>query len=270
MIQIDTVKEIVVKASALMSLDGVDIHQKDGYENIVTSADVAVQDYLCCELSKALPGSRFLCEEDDIQNMSALSAEDGQNESVYTWIIDPIDGTANFSRNIDQCAICVGLKKDSEMIMGVVYLPRTNEMFWAEKGRGAYLNDKQIHVSDKPFGNAILSTALPVYHKEYADVCSQIILEAFKECNDIRRFGACAPEICYLAMGRTELYFEYLLSPWDFAAASLILTEAGGVVCDLSSKTPDYVHPSGLLAANSQVNLDFLASIVTKYTAKTK
>ena len=119
------------------------------------------------------------------------------------------------------------------MLMGVVYIPRTGEMFHAEKGKGAYLNGKRIKVSSRSFNNAVMCTALPVYHKEYAEVCSRIILEAFGKCNDIRRFGACAPELCYLAMGRCELYFEYLLSPWDYAAASLIITEAGGIISSI-------------------------------------
>ena len=180
-------------------------------------------------------------------------------------IIDPIDGTANYSRGIAECAICVGLKHNSDMIMGVVYLPRTKEMFYAEKGKGAYLNDRRIHVSDRGFGNAIMCTALPVYHKEYAGICSKIIRETFGKCNDIRRFGACAPELCYLAMGRCELYFEYLLSPWDFAAASLILTEAGGVISGLDGKPLDFISPSGVIAGNSEENLKELFTIIQKH-----
>ena len=148
------------------------------------------------------------------------------------------------------------------IILGLVYIPRTGEMFYAERGKGAFRNGKQIHVSDRPFANGILCTALPVYHKEYAPLCSKIILEAFTQCNDIRRFGACAPELCYLAMGRCEMYFEYLLSPWDFAAASLILTEAGGVITDLNGNAPTCLHPSGIVAANNKENLDRMLGIV--------
>jgi myo-inositol-1(or 4)-monophosphatase len=151
------------------------------------------------------------------------------------------------------------------MIMGVVYLPRTKEMFYAEKGKGAYLNGKRIHVSNRGFGNAIMCTALPVYHKEYAEICSGIIRETFGKCNDIRRFGACAPELCYLAMGRCELYFEYLLSPWDFAAASLILTEAGGKISGLDGKPLDFVSPCGVIAGNSSENLEELFTIIQKH-----
>lgn len=252
---IDRVKRLVRKASEEMLTDTFEIAHKEGFANIVTSSDLAVQNVLKEGLASLLPGSGFLCEEEDRHQLG----------KEYTWIIDPIDGTANYSRGIDQCAICVGLKHHEEMELSVVYLPRTEELFSAVRGQGAFLNGKAIHVSSRQFADAVMSTALPVYHKEYADVCSVIIKETFKQCNDIRRFGAAAPELCYLAMGRTELYFEYLLSPWDYAAASLIVTEAGGVIANLDGHTPPLTEPSGFLAANSDANLRQLLPIVQKY-----
>lgn len=251
-IRIESVIDIVRKAAELMKTDSFDIQQKDGFSNIVTSNDVAVQNFLCEELALLLPGSGFLCEEEDMIDTS----------HEYTWIIDPIDGTANYSRGIQHSAICVGLKHHNEMVQSVVYVVMAGEMFWAEKGRGAFLNGRQIHVSDRPFANSIMCTALAVYHKEYTDVCSRIIVDTFKQINDIRRFGAAAPEICYLAMGRCELYFEYLLSPWDFAAASLILTEAGGVLSNLQAEELPLTQPTGVLAANNEENLRTLQEIV--------
>lgn len=258
MISLEKLKETVLEASELMITEGFDISSKAGYSNIVTSSDIAVQDFLCKKLAEILPGSGFLCEEEDMQDTS----------HEYTWIIDPIDGTANYSRGIAECAICVGLKHGKDIVMGVVYLPRAKEMFYAEKGKGAFLNGKRIHVSDRSFANSIMCTALPVYHKEYAEVCSGIIREVFAKCNDIRRFGACAPELCYLAMGRCELYFEYLLSSWDFTAASLILTEAGGVIAGLKGEAPNFVSPSGIIAANNEDNLKILSDIVKKHTVQ--
>lgn len=246
---------VVREASKLMMTSSFDIDQKDGYENIVTSSDLAVQDFLCRELALLLPGSGFLCEEEDMQD----------TEHEYTWIIDPIDGTANYARGIDQCAICVGLRHKEEMVKAVVYLPRTEELFTAEKGKGAFLNGKQIHTSERPFKDGITCTALAVYHKEYTDVCSAIIVDIFKQSNDIRRFGAAAPELCYLAMGRCELYFEYILNPWDYAAASLILEEAGGVICNLKGENVDCISASGVLAANNKENLSKLTNIVASH-----
>lgn len=238
-----------------MLADTFEVLQKDGYVNIVTSSDVAVQDFLCQKLAKLIPESGFFCEEKDQQNAC----------KEYTWIIDPIDGTANYSRGIAQCAICVGLKHLNEVTIAVVYLPRTQELFAAEKGKGAFLNGKRIHVSSRPFQDSLLCTALAVYHKEYAQICSDIILDAFMQCNDLRRFGAAAPELCYLAMGRCELYFEFLLSPWDYAAASLILQEAGGVLSNLKGQSISLTSPSGILAANNAENLEKLTQIVKKH-----
>lgn len=255
MLTIEQLTTVVKEASKLMLTDEFIIKEKGDVANIVTSSDLAVQDFLCERLAGLLPGSGFLCEEEDVWDTS----------KEYTWIIDPIDGTANYSRGIAQCAISVGLKHNDEMFMGVVYLPRTNELFTAQKGCGSFLNGGQIHVSDRSFANGVMCTALPVYHKEYAKVCSEIIFDTFTQCNDIRRFGAAAPELCYLAMGRVEMYFEYLLSPWDFAAASLILAEAGGVLSGLKGECLTCTSPSGVIAANTAENLEMLQQIILQH-----
>ena len=220
---LSSVIHTVIDASGLMLTDDFRISQKDGAANIVTSSDIAVQEFLCRRLSDLLPGCGFLCEEEDMHDLL----------HEYTWIIDPIDGTANYSRGIRECAICVGLKHGAVMELAVVYLPRTDELFAAQRGKGAFLHHPQsgrpsvpLHVSDRPFSDSIMCT------------------------------------LCYLAMGRCELYFEYLLSPWDFAAASLILEEAGGVLCNREGLPLDYTKPSGVLAGNSRENLNRLVSIV--------
>lgn len=245
---------IVQEVAGRMRTEHFEVFEKEGAANIVTSSDVAVQEFLCERLSEVMPGSGFLCEESDRWVMAD-----------YTWIIDPIDGTCNYSRGIPQCAICVGLKHGEAMELAVVYLPMTGELFSAERGKGAYLNGKRIQVSDRPFENAVMCTALAVYHKEHARLCSEIILDTFMQCNDIRRFGAAAPELCYLAMGRCELYFEYQLSPWDYAAASLIVEEAGGMLSALDGSPLPLTHPSGVLAANSEQNLQRLQGIVKRH-----
>lgn len=255
---LESLTAVVVEAAGQMQTDSFDVSCKAGYANIVTSSDVAVQEFLCARLAAMLPDSGFLCEEDDVW--------DAPHE--YTWIIDPIDGTANYSRGIAQCAICVALKHDDYVELGVVYLPMTGELFSARRGCGAWLNGKPISVSGRPFANSVMCTALPVYHKEHTDVCSDIIKETFLQCNDIRRFGACAPELCYLAMGRCELYFELLLSPWDFAAASLIVTEAGGVITGLSGERLTCTAQSGVVAGNSVANHRRLLDIVRERMGK--
>lgn len=251
------VKETVIEASSLMMTNEFRIKEKGDIANIVTSSDLAVQSFLCGRLSNVIPGCGFLCEEEDMIDVS----------HEYTWIIDPIDGTCNYARGIDQCAICVGLRHYDKLVLGVVYLPRTKEFFHAIKGHGAFRNDQPIHVSDRTFANSVMCTALSVYHKEYTKVCSEIICDTFLKINDIRRFGAAAPELCYLAMGRCELYFEYVLSPWDYAAASVILTEAGGCISDLQGNDIDGISACGILAGNTRENLESLQKIVQKHTS---
>lgn len=247
---------IVREAAGLMASGSFDVRQKNGYANIVTSSDLAVQEFLKERLQRLLPWSEFLCEEED---RHSLRAED-------IWIIDPIDGTQNYSRGITQCGISVGLRRGDEMAAGTVFLPWADEMYMARKGRGATLNGNPIHVSDRPFGDALLCTALPVYYKEHASVCSRIISRTFRECNDIRRFGSAATELCYLARGWVELYFEYRLSPWDFAAASLIVTEAGGCMADLEGNKPDTTKASGIVAANNMESMEHLLGNVRAET----
>jgi len=254
-ILLQDIVNIVNESARYMNTGSFDVTQKNGYSDIVTSSDIAVQNFLCKKLSLLLPESGFMCEEKDLWD----------NSKEYTWIIDPIDGTTNYSRGFSQCAICVGLKHLNEITHGVVYLPATREMFTAEKGAGACCNGKQIHVSDRDFQDSIMCTALSIYHKEYADICSDIIKDTFKQCNDIRRFGACAPELCYLAAGRCELYFEYQLCMWDYAAASLIVQEAGGVIANLDGQALTFDKHYGVLAANKQENIDKLIAIVNKH-----
>ncbi|MCQ2146644.1 MAG: hypothetical protein MJZ16_03915 [Bacteroidales bacterium] len=250
-IKLEDIVAVVKKESSLMVTDHFEVMKTDGYANIVTSSDVAVQKFLCVELSTLLPGCGFICEEEDMYT----------EEKQYTWIIDPIDGTANYSRGIPECAISVALKKDADIIMGVVYNPYQEALFTAQKEAGAFYNGRKIEVSQKPFENGILCCALSLYHKQYTDICSRFIVKSYSQCNDVRRFGAASLEICYLAMGRCDLYFEYMLSPWDYAAASLVLTEAGGCLCAYHGETLQYKKPTMVMGANSKQNLERLVEI---------
>lgn len=255
---LEKVKKTVKKASKLMFEDKINITEKGSVTNIVTSADINVQKFLQKELCNLLPQSDFLGEESDHT----------AGQSDYCWIVDPIDGTQNFARRMEQSAISVGLRYKEEMVLGVVFNPFLKEMFWAEKGKGAYLNKKRIHVSDKPFNDSLFCTAMCLYKKEYAEICNKIIMETYCKCNDIRRFGVCSLELCYLADGRLDLYYEYRLFPWDYAAASLILTEAGGVLEDSYGNPANLFSQGPLIAANNRKNLDELKAISSKYMPK--
>jgi myo-inositol-1(or 4)-monophosphatase len=136
--------------------------------------------------------------------------------------------------------------------MGVVYSPWRGELYCAEKGKGAFCNGKPIKVSERPFEDGILFSAMSTYRKEFAKTCRDIIYDLYMECNDFRRCGSAAVELCQVAAGYADLYFEIRLMPWDYAAASLILREAGGLICDFNGDAPSLTHPSLVIAANQE------------------
>lgn len=243
---------IVKSAARFTESDGFQIFSKGTAEDIVTSADIDIQRFLEKELCALLPGSGFFGEE----------SEPGNADNKLCWIVDPIDGTQNFARNLGQSGISIALRDGDEVALGVVYNPFLEELYWAEKGKGAFLNGRPIHVaSDRTFKEGILCTALSLYNKEHATVCHEIIIDAYMKCNDIRRFGACSLELCYLAAGRVDLYFEYRLSPWDYAAASLILTEAGGAIGSFPEDKVSLTLPCTVIAANNKENYKTLKDI---------
>ena len=252
---VESIIPIVREASGLMVRSGFDVMEKGSSVNLVTSSDLAVQHFLVDRLSALIPGGGFICEEEDLDDES----------KEYTWIIDPIDGTANYARGISDCCISVALAKGGEVISGVVYSPWRNELYSAEKGCGAYLNGKRLQVSSRPFSDAIFCTAMSTYRKEFAKACSDIIFDVYMRSNDVRRFGSAAIELCLLAAGHMELYFEMRLQPWDYAAASLILSEAGGVSCGFDGKPMSLHEPSMTIAANCESSLLELLRVVHKY-----
>ena len=234
---IQQIMDIVREAGTLMDrTGGFEVHDKGARENIVTSSDVAVQHFLTQRLGELLPGSGFLCEEEDFA--------DTAHEAV--WIIDPIDGTANYARGNENCCISVALVRGGELAMGVVYCPWRGELYSAEKGCGAFCNGKPIHVSDRTYERGLLFTAMSTYRKDLARSCSDIML-------------------CLMAAGFAELYFEMRLMPWDYAAASLILLEAGGAACDFTGGFPSLYKPSMFIAANTREHCERLLATVHKH-----
>jgi myo-inositol-1(or 4)-monophosphatase len=248
---INKIIEIVREASELMKAD-ITIEQKGNESNYVTSADVNVQRYLESHLLKLIPGSTFLGEEEEGEVV----------ESEYIWVVDPIDGTSNFIRGLGASAISVGLVKNGKPYLGVIYEPYKNEMYFAERGKGAFLNGKPIHVSDRDFKHATLCSAASLYNKELAEPCFDIIQKVYYQADDFRRFGSAAIELAYLAAGRIELYFEIRLFPWDMAAGQVLIEEAGGIVEYLHEDGLPLDRPAGIVAASSKENFDILKEIV--------
>ncbi|MBQ8836864.1 MAG: inositol monophosphatase [Clostridia bacterium] len=246
---LNTVVAIVKEAAKIMTGGEYTVTEK-GDANFVTDKDVAVEKFLREEITAAFPGIGFIGEEEDFSD-DALTRE-------YTAVVDPIDGTMNFTRDMNLSVISVAVLKCGKPHVGVVFNPFTNEMFTAERGKGAYLNGTLIHVSDRPLRSACFFTAWSTYRKDLARACFEISEEVYYDTCDIRRLGVCALELSYMAAGRGELYFEIRLFPWDFAAAQLILTEAGGYIGTIDFDAPVYTRPQPIIAANTKENFDYL------------
>ena len=252
---LEMTRKIVLEASEWMLRDDFVVEQKGSVVNIVTSADKQVQHFLELRLPELLPGSQVFGEE----------GTEAVRQAEYLWIVDPIDGTMNYARGVGISAISVALVRQGDPLLGVVYDPYRKEMFWAQKGMGAWCNGEPIHTSGASFAESLFCVAWSTYNKSYAPQCLAVTEEVYAQCNDFRRFGSCALEVCYLASGRCDLFFEFRISPWDWAAAGRILMEAGGVITGFEDCLPPHDRTTMLMAANNRSNYEQLRQIVLKH-----
>ncbi len=253
---LQTVIQIVKEAAKVMTFGEYTVSEKSA-ANFVTDKDVAVENFLSKALGQAFPGIGFIGEEEDF-TADALQKE-------YTAVVDPIDGTMNFTRDLSLSVISVAILHYGKPFIGVVFNPFTDDLFTAKAGKGAYLNGERIHVSDRPLAESCFFTAWSTYKKEYAKACFDISQDIYYDTCDIRRLGVCAYELCCLAAGRGELYFEIRIFPWDFAAAQLIVQEAGGIIGTVGFDAPIYTRPQPILAANTEANYAYLKEKVQKH-----
>ena len=225
------IEAIVLQAGEIVrsaDLSHAAIHEKSSANDLVTSYDVAVQEFLQGKLKALLPESDFLGEE------TGLHALDPARP---TWIVDPIDGTTNFIKGYGQSAISVALAQGGASIAGVVYNPFTKELFSAYQGGGAFLNGKPIHADMAPLEqNIALFGSAPYQKNQLADVTFGLLRSVFEVSMDIRRSRSAALDVCFLAAGRAGVYFEYRVCPWDYAAGMIIAQEAGAKVTDLAGQ----------------------------------
>lgn len=249
---LQSIIDIVHDASKIMMNRDFVVRDKGDVSNLVTSSDIAVQKELERKLTALLPGSVFLGEEGIVPDTDA----------EYVWVVDPIDGTANFARDMGLSVISVALLKYHEQFIGVIYQPYKDETYYAVRGGGAFMNGKPIHVSDRDFRSSLLFSATCLYDKSLAHPCFEIIERVYAEADDLRRLGAAALELCQVAVGRGELYFEIRLSCWDYAAGTLIIREAGGFVEIMFEDGVNYRKPAGVFAANTYENFERLKKII--------
>ena len=245
----------VVRRAGEMVLSAHDIaagtHEKTSAADLVTEYDLAVEGFLKRELPPLCPGAIFYGEEE---------AENADPSRGWAFIVDPIDGTTNFVRGLRQSAISVALARDGQVEYAVVFDPYKNEMFSARRGGGAFLNGAPIRVSGKPLAEGIFGMGTAIYRREYLEPTMRVTEQLFRRACDFRRLGAAALDLCDVACGRVELFFEYSLCPWDFAAGSLIITEAGGHISTLQGGPLALTERCSVWASND-VNKDILREL---------
>ncbi|MBO5065062.1 MAG: inositol monophosphatase [Clostridia bacterium] len=217
---------------------------KSGVADLVTEYDKSIQEQLEIGLKKIMPEAKFIGEE---------GASDKLTDEGYAFVVDPIDGTTNFVKDFHISAISVALLKGKEAVAGVVYNPYLDEVFYAIKGEGAFCNGKRISVSSQGMSNALVLFGSSPYNKELFPKTLEILSEYFYKALDIRRCGSAALDLCWVACGRAELYFELIVSPWDFAAGKLIVEEAGGVVTTLEGEALSFEGKTSILAKNNVI-----------------
>ena len=216
------------------------ISSKEGHANYVTNIDCMVQEYLEEALTRLVPGSLFIGEEQENQHLT----------ETPTWIVDPLDGTTNLIRDYRMSAVSVALCVDREPVTGVIWQPYMKELFYAEKEKGAFLNGEKITVADTPFSRALVAFGTAPYYEELEEKSFRIAAEFMHSCADIRRSGSAAVDLAYLACGRHDVFFEMRLKPWDYAAGSLIVQEAGGRMVMPLADGLNYDLSTAILAAN--------------------
>ena len=221
--------------------DDIDIDTKEGIGNYVTNYDTLIQEKIKKELAVIMPEASFMGEEGNDNHIS---------ESEYIFVVDPIDGTANFARDLKLSAISIGLLKNNKPYLGVCYLPYVNELYKAVKGNGAYLNNKRIHVSNKLLKEGIVYSGCAPYYGELRERSLMNTVSFATGASDFRRAGSAVIELCSVAAGKAEVYFELKIQPWDFCGASIIVKEAGGTLTTIDGDEIDYLHPSSVLASN--------------------
>ncbi|CAA9260743.1 MAG: Inositol-1-monophosphatase [uncultured Acetobacteraceae bacterium] len=200
-----------------------------GAGDFVSQADLRAEEILRTELSRARPGFAFHMEE---------SGKAGAADWEWRWVVDPLDGTTNFLHGIPHWAISVGIEKrtgpdTSEVMAGVIYNPAADEMFWAERGMGAFLNDRRLRVSGRrDLHEAVFATGIPFASIPRKAEFSQILARIMPQVAGVRRFGSAALDLAWLAAGRYDGYWELGIHPWDMAAGLVMVREAGGFVTD--------------------------------------
>jgi myo-inositol-1(or 4)-monophosphatase len=227
---------------------------RKGPADFVSNADRNAEETLYRELHKARPKYGFLMEE-----RGEVPGDDTSNR----WVVDPLDGTTNFLHSLPHFAISIALERDGEFFAGVIYAPIHNEMYWAERGQGAFLNERRLRVSARTnLEESVLATGIPFKGLTTHEIFLRQLDVIMPAVAGVRRFGSAALDLAYVAAGRYDGFWENGLNPWDIGAGVVLVREAGGFVTDLDNRD-DMKLGTGVIAANSNLHAP-LAKIIRK------
>ena len=248
---------IISRASLDLSQLTVSTKQQSDY---VTEVDRAAEAAILDIIREAYPSHTILAEES-----GSLGPE-----SDYLWIIDPLDGTTNFIHGFPQYAISIGLAHKGQLTHAVVYDTNRNELFTASKGSGAFLNEKRLRVSKRTrLAEALIGTGFPYRSFAHIDAYLAIFRELTEKTSGLRRPGAASLDLAYVAAGRLDGFWEFGLSPWDMAAGALLITEAGGLVGDLTGEA-DYMRGGNIVAGSPKIFAQLLRVLAPHLSAELK
>ncbi len=245
---------------ASLDLDLVKVSKKQ-HNDFVTEVDKAAEATIIETLLTAYPEHAILAEESG-QSWTSTPANE---QPDYVWIIDPLDGTTNFIHGFPQYCVSIGLAHKGQMTQAVIYDPTRNDLFTATRGRGAYLNDKRLRVSKRTkMADALLGTGFPFRDLSTLDRYLGMFRLMTEQSAGLRRPGAAALDLAYVAAGRLDGFFEIGLAPWDIAAGSLLVTEAGGLIGDFQGDA-DYLYTGNVLAGNPKIFAQLVQTLGSKY-----
>ncbi len=228
-----------------------------GAFNLVTDVDKAAEILILDILRSEFPDDTYIAEE----------SGKTQGEVKRRWLIDPLDGTTNYAHTYPFFSVSIGLEVDGEMALGAVYNPMTDEMFWAVKGGGAWLNDERISVSSTTsLVESLLATGFPPELREAKTKALHEFANMTSVCHGVRRDGSAALDLCFVASGRLDGFWEMKLSSWDVAAGSLIVTEAGGMVSNLEGGKLN-IDRGDILATNGKIHKEVFKSLLELSTS---
>lgn len=249
MINYDEIIDLVKQAGSFAYDENL-ITSMKGEADFVTQVDLLISSFLKEKLFELYPEIGFFSEE-----------EEGKLSDLC-WILDPIDGTTNLVYGYNMSSVSLGLYSDGKIIFGVVYNPFSKECFTAIRGQGAWLNGKKrLQVSNRPMKEAIIEFGAGSTHKDQADANFELAKQIFKQCIDVRRICSSALDLCFIAAGRIDGYFEKVLKPWDIAAGSLILEESGGMISDYLGNPICFEGPTTVIAGNGKTNKPIMETI---------